>query len=343
MSEKRRITLKDIARELGISVSTASRALNEYPGISEETIKMVQEFAKKHHYVPNSIAVNFRKNKTMTLGMIVPEVVHYYFSSIISGALQAANKKGYRLLISQTEEKAELEMHACHGLLAGNVDGLLISISNETSDVSHIQEFLDEGKPVIQFDKYSEKLKTPKVITDDYQGAYGAVKHLIDQGYKKIAHINGLENVRNSIDRLAGYRQALSDHHLEQHPEWIPHCQQITEEEGYQFAKQLLESNNPPDAIFCITDQVALGVMNYLREHNRKVPEEVGVMGFSNWKISEVMQPSLSTVEQHGYLIGFRATELLIESLQSNNSPLSDEKIEIQSDLKIRNSTLLKG
>ncbi|NVJ85287.1 MAG: LacI family DNA-binding transcriptional regulator [Algoriphagus sp.] len=343
MAEKRRITLKDIARELGISVSTASRALNSYPGISEETIQMVQEFAKKHNYVPNSIAVNFRKNKTMTIGMVVPEVVHYYFSSIISGALQAANLKGYRLLISQTQEKAEQELHACHGMLAGNVDGLLISISNETSDVSHLQEFLDEGKPVVQFDKYSDQLTTPKVITDDFQSAYRAVKHLIDQGCKKIAHINGLEQVQNSKDRLGGYLKVLSDHNLEQNPEWIPHCQDISEAEGYAYAKQLMESSNPPDAIFCITDLVALGVMNYLRDAKIRVPEEVSVMGFSNWKISEVMQPSLSTVEQHGFLIGQKAMDLLIESLQSTDKASSNKVIEVPSDLIIRKSTLKKG
>ncbi|MCR9082225.1 MAG: LacI family transcriptional regulator [Cyclobacteriaceae bacterium] len=339
MTEKKRVTLKDIARELGISVSTASRALNSYQGISEETIKLVKDYAEKHHYIPNSIAVNFRKNRTMTIGMIVPEVVHYYFSSIISGALHAAKKQGYRVLISQTDEKLENEIHACHNMLAGNVDGILISISNETEEVDHIQDFLDEGKAVVQFDKYSEKLKSPIVTSDDLESAYRAVTHLIEKGYRKIAHINGLANVRNSKDRLAGYHKALMEHELDFDPNWIPHCKDITEEEGFAFAKQLMESSNPPDAIFCITDSVALGAMNYLKKAKIKVPEEVGVMGFSNWKISEVMTPSLSTVEQHGFEVGKMAAEILLKATQNPNEESTNQFTEIKSDLIIREST----
>ncbi|WP_297337659.1 LacI family DNA-binding transcriptional regulator [Algoriphagus sp.] len=338
MSEKRRITLKDIARELGISVSTASRALNAYPGISEETIKRVKDFAEKHHYVPNSIAVNFRKNKTQTIGMIVPELVHPFFSSVISGAINRANKAGYRVLISQTDEKQENEILACNSMIGGNVDGLLISIANETVDLNHIQEFINEGKPVIQFDKFSEKLHTPKVITDDFESAYKAVKHLIDQGYRKIAHINGLIAVQNSIDRFKGYRQALTDHGLEFHEAWVPHCKEISEEEGYDFASQLMNLPNPPDAIFCITDLVALGVMNYLKTAGIRVPEQVGVMGFSNWKISEVMSPSLSTVEQHGFKMGEKSVGILLHLL-NENSQGNHEIYKIETDLIIREST----
>jgi LacI family transcriptional regulator len=339
MTEKKRVTLKDIARELGISVSTASRALNSYQGISEETIKLVKDYAEKHHYIPNSIAVNFRKNRTMTIGMIVPEVVHYYFSSIISGALHAAKKQGYRVLISQTDEKLENEIHACHNMLAGNVDGILISLSNETEEVDHIQDFLDEGKAVVQFDKYSEKLKSPIVTSDDLESAYRAVTHLIEKGYRKIAHINGLANVRNSRDRLAGYHKALKEHGLDFDPNWIPHCTNITEEEGFAFAKQLMESSNPPDAIFCITDSVALGAMNYLKKAKIKVPDEVGIMGFSNWKISEVMNPSLSTVEQHGFEVGKMAAEILLKATQNPNEESTNQFTEIKSDLIIREST----
>ncbi|MFC3414248.1 LacI family DNA-binding transcriptional regulator [Algoriphagus hitonicola] len=339
MSDKRRITLKDIARELGISVSTASRALNSYSGISADTIKLVKDYAEKHHYVPNSIAVNFRKNKTQTIGMIVPELVHPFFSAVISGAISRANAAGYRLLISQTDEKAKNEILACQSMIGGNVDGLLISIANETTNIDHIQEFLDEGKPVIQFDKFSELLDTPKVITDDFESAYSAVKHLIDQGYRKIAHINGLMAVQNSIDRFKGYKKALEDHGLEYREEWVPHCKSISEGEGLEFAKQLMNLPQRPDAIFCITDLVALGVMNYLKSAGIKVPEQVGVMGFSNWKISEVMCPSLSTVDQHGFKIGAKSAEILLNLLKENSQG-NHETYKIETDLIIRESTL---
>lgn len=339
MSNKRRITLKDIARELNISVSTASRALNSYSGISEDTIKLVKDYAEKHHYVANSIAVNFRKNRTQTIGMIVPELVHPFFSSVISGAISRANAAGYRLLISQSDEKQKNEILACRSMMGGNVDGLLISIANETVAVDHLQEFLEEGKPVIQFDKFSEHLASPKVITDDFESAYSAVKHLIDQGYRKIAHINGLMAVQNSLDRFKGYRKALEDHGLEYHEDWVPHCQDISQEEGFEFAKQLMDLPHPPDAIFCITDLVALGVMNYLKQVKINVPEEVGVMGFSNWKISEVMCPSLSTVDQHGYKMGAKSAEILLDLLKENSQG-NHETYKIKTDLIIRESTL---
>lgn len=339
MSDKRRITLKDIARELSISVSTASRALNSYAGISEDTIKLVKDYAEKHNYVPNSIAVNFRKNRTQTIGMIVPELVHPFFSSVISGAISQANAAGYRLLISQTDEKQKNEILACRSMMGGNVDGLLISIANETVDLDHIQEFLKEGKPVIQFDKFSEQLDTPKVITDDFESAYSAVKHLIDQGYRKIAHINGLMAVQNSLDRFKGYKKALEDHGLEYHDDWVPHCKNISQEEGAEFAKQLMNLPHPPDAIFCITDLVALGVMNYLKSVKIKVPNQVGVMGFSNWKISEVMCPSLSTVDQHGFKMGEKSAEILLNLLKENSQG-NHETYKIETDLIIRESTL---
>lgn len=337
--DKRRITLKDIARELGISVSTASRALNSYSGISEETIKLVKDYAEKHNYVPNSIAVNFRRNRTMTLGMIVPEVVHPFFSSIISGAIAAANQHGYRILLGQTDEKLPNEKLACRSMLSGSVDGLLISVSNETKDFEHLQEFIDEGKPVIQFDKFLENFHTPKVITDDYESAYEAVNHLIKQGYRRIAHINGLLEVKNSMDRLKGYKKALEDAGLEFREEWVPHCKNISEEEGYQFAQELFNLPQPPDAFFCITDLVALGVMNYLKSQGIQVPKQIGVMGFSNWKIAEVMSPGLSTVEQHGHQMGMKAVNLLVQLLK-DQSLGSNETYKIDSDLIIRESTL---
>ncbi|MDF2158309.1 LacI family DNA-binding transcriptional regulator [Algoriphagus sp. CAU 1675] len=338
MQDKRRITLKDIARDLGISISTASRALNSYSGISDETIKMVKDYAEKHNYVPNSIAVNFRKNKTLTIGMIVPELVHHFFSSVISGAISEANKQGYRLLVSQSDESLNNEIRACRSMLAGSVDGLIISISNETQEGSHIREFLDEGKPVIQFDKIIENLKTPKVITDDFESAYIAVKHLIDQGYKKIAHINGRKEVKNSIDRLQGYKQALLDHRLEFREDWVPHCTDISEKEGFDYAQQLMNLPTPPDAIFCITDLVALGALNFLKKNGYKVPQEVGVMGFSNWKIAEVVGPGLSSVDQHGFEMGEKATSLLLELLKEGLTG-ENKTYKIDTDLVIREST----
>lgn len=224
MSEKRKITLKDIARELGISVSTASRALRAHHDISPDTIKMVKDYAELHHYVPNFQAVNFRKSRTFTIGLIVPELVHHFFSTIISGTIHHASKRGYNVLVSQSNDTLEGELIATRAMLAGSVDGLLVSISNETVAGTHLSEFLEEGKPVVQFDKISDQLNMPKVTVDDFEGAYQAVCHLVSQGYKRIAHIRGRLDVKNSIDRFEGYAQALLYNSLNFNDKWVKIC-----------------------------------------------------------------------------------------------------------------------
>jgi LacI family transcriptional regulator len=338
MSDRKRLTLKDIARALGISVSTASRALNSYPGISEATIKMVKEFAEKHNYVPNTMAVNFRKNKTMTIGMVVPELVHYFFSSVISGAIKEAKKHNYSILVSQSDELVKNEIIACRTMLSSSVDGLLISISNETNSVDHILEFTDEGRPVVQFDKVSDLLASPKVIVDDFQGAYTAVAHLIGQGYQKIAHINGLLHVKNSAERLRGYKKALDDHGISADPHWVVHCKVISEQEGFDFAAQLCSLPNPPDAVFCITDLVAMGAMKFFKQEKIQVPSQMGLVGFSNWDMSSFVSPSLSSVDQHAFQIGEKSAQLLIASIKSNEVGI-DEIHEIKTRLVFRESS----
>jgi LacI family transcriptional regulator len=341
MIEKKKLTLKDIAKELGISVSTASRALKEHPDIAKETIRAVKEYAEANHYVPNFLAVNFRKNRTFNIGLIVPELVHHFFSTVISGAIDEAKKHGYNVLVSQSNDLLKDEIFACRTMLSSSVDGLLISISNETMEGEHLLEFLSEGKPVVQFDKITDNLDSPKVIVDDFEGAYQAVNHLIQQGYRKIAHLRGRVNVKNAKERYEGYRQALLDEGLEISEEWIKPCLAISEQEGYDFTKELMGASNPPDAIFCITDLVALGVMKFLKEKGYKIPEEVGVMGFSNWKLAEVVSPGLSSVDQHGYQMGIKSMNLLIELIQ-NHDLQNHETLELKTKLIIRESSSRK-
>ncbi|AFL85416.1 transcriptional regulator [Belliella baltica DSM 15883] len=340
MSEKRKLTLKDIGRELGISVSTVSRALKEHPDIAQETIKLVKDYAETHNYVPNLLAVNFRKNRTFNIGLIVPELVHHFFSTVISGAIFEANRQGYNLMVSQSNDILKDEILACKAMLNSSVDGLLISISNETDDGAHLLEFLNEGKPVVQFDKITDKLPTPKVIVDDFDGAYSAVKHLIDEGYTKIAHLRGRKEVKNSSERCDGYLKAIQDHNLKTDPSWVKDCLKITDQEGYDFTKELMESENPPNAIFCITDLVALGALRYLKEFGYEIPKDVGIIGFSNWMLSRVSTPQLSTVEQHGFQIGMDATSLLLEMIK-NNDVENLKTVEIKTELVIRESSEL--
>jgi LacI family transcriptional regulator len=339
MIEKKKLTLKDIAKELGISVSTASRALKEHPDISKDTIRAVKEYAEAHHYVPNFLAVNFRKSRTFNIGLIVPELVHHFFSTVISGAIDEAKKCGYNVLVSQSNDLLKDEIVACRTMLASSVDGLLISISNETQEGEHLSEFLSEGKPVVQFDKITDNLDTPKVTVDDFEGAYQAVNQLISQGYRKIAHLRGRNKVKNANERFEGYRRALTDNDVEISDSWVKSCVAISEKEGYDFAKELMESANPPDAFFCITDLVALGVINYLKKSGYKIPNQIGVMGFSNWKLAEVVSPGLSSVDQHGYEMGIKSMKLLIELIQNHDLENHDE-IQLKTKLIVRESSL---
>jgi LacI family transcriptional regulator len=338
MAEKRKITLKDIARDLKLSPSTVSRALNGYPSLSEETIQMVKEYAEKYNYVPNTMAVNFRKNRTSILGMIVPQIVHHFFSTTISGALETAKKHGYSILLAQSYDHLKDEILASQYLLGMGVDGLLISVSNETQDADHLQAFLEEGKPVVQFDKITDFLIGPKLVVDDFEGAYQAVTHLIKQGYRKIAHLSGRMEVKNANARFLGYKKALEDHGLTLNEAWVCPCFDISEQEGYDFTKSLMESPNPPDAIFCITDLVALGSMNYLKTSGYQIPAQVGLMGFSNWMLSDFTTPTLSSVDQFGYTMGSKATEMLIELLKHQDLG-ENEIVKLPTELVVRGSS----
>jgi LacI family transcriptional regulator len=339
VSEKRRITLKDIAKALDLSPSTVSRALNGYPSLSDETIRQVKEYAELHNYIPNTLAVNFRKNRTSIIGMIVPEIVHHFFSTTISGAIEFAKTQGYHVMVAQSGETLEGEIFACRTMLGLGVDGLLISISNETVESDHIQDFLDEGKPVVQFDKITDQLTTPKIVVDDFVGAYNAVKHLINQGYRKIAHLTGRMEVKNAHERYLGYKKALEDHGLEFREEWVKNCWDISEKEGFDYTTKLMESSNSPDAIFCITDVVALGSMNALQTLGYSIPEQIGLMGFSNWMLSDYTTPSLSSVDQHGYEMGARTAELLIELIK-NQELGENQTVELKTKLILRNSSM---
>ncbi len=339
MSDKRRTTLKDIAKALNLSPSTVSRALNGYPSLSEDTIQMVKEYAEKHNYVPNPIAVNFRKNRTSIIGMIVPHIVHHFFSTTISGAMETAKKQGYSILLAQSQDLLKDEILASQHLLGMGVDGLLISVSNETKEADHLQAFLDEGKPVIQFDKVTDQLRGPKIEVDDFQGAYQAVSHLIQQGYRKIAHLSGRMEVKNAHERFLGYKKALKDHGIEFQEKWVKNCFDISEEEGFDFTQELMELKEKPDAIFCITDLVALGAMNCLRFLGYQIPKQIGLMGFSNWMLSEYTSPSLSSVDQFGAQMGSKAAEILIDLLKKQELG-TDETLELKTDLVIRGSSM---
>ncbi len=328
-------TLKEIAETLGISITTVSKALKDYKDVSPVTKKAVLELAKKLNYTPNSFAVNLRTKESKTIGLIIPEVVHHFFSNVINGIIEQAEKNGYLVIIVQSNESIELEKKQTELLLSKRVDGILMSLSNESNDDEHIKEILRRDVPLVMFDKISKLIKCSKVVINDQKAAFDAVQHLIDKGCKKIAHIRGPENPQNAVDRFIGYKRALEKNNIPFDSKLVYTCKNVTFDEGKNFAKEILNDHPDVDGIFIITDLVAIGALSYLNENNIKVPEKIKVMGFSNWFMGQVITPKLSTVDQPGLEMGIAAFDVLLEEITNNKKGIITEPKIIELPTKV--------
>ena len=335
------VTLKQIAENLGISITTVSKALKNYPDVSKKTKKLVKAEAKKLNYQPNVFAVNLRTKESKTVGLIIPEVVHHFFSSVINGIIEQAEKKGYLVIILQSNESFKLEKKQIDLLISKRVDGIMISLANNTEDISHLQRVRELNIPLVMFDKISKLLDCTKVVINDRQAAYIATKHLIDQGCKKIAHFRGALLPQNSIDRFLGYKKALEDHGLEFDSTLVYICENVNYEDGRRAAKQLLSEHSNVDGVFAITDMAAIGALAVFNEAGIKVPEDIAVMGFSNWFISSAITPSLSTIDQPGYEMGKTTFKTLFKEMKAKKKekPVTHQTIELPTNLIVRNST----
>jgi LacI family transcriptional regulator len=335
-------TLKEIATMLGISITTVSKALKNYPDVSPKTKTAVLDLAEKLNFTPNSFAVNLRTKESKTIGLIVPEVVHHFFSNIIKGVIEEADKNGYLVIILQSNESLELEKKQVELLFNKRVDGILMSLSNDSNDDLHLKNIISRGIPFVQFDKISKLLPSSKIIINDQKAASDAVQHLIDIGCKKIAHIRGPENPQNAIDRFLGYKKTLEKNGISFDSKLVYTCESVTFEEGFEFAKQIVKDHPDIDGIFAITDLVAVGVLSYLNESNIAVPGEIALIGFSNWFMSQVMSPKLSTIDQPSYDMGVAAFSLLLEEMicRKDGSVFTPRIIELETSLIIRDSTV---
>ncbi len=337
----KQVTLKQIAETLNISVATVSKALKDYYDVSPKTKKRVKELAEKLNYTPNSLAVNFRTNETKTIGLIIPELVHHFFSNVIKGITSEAEKENYYVVIVHSNESYELEKKQLKLLASKRVDGILIALSNKTFRFDHIEKVINNGTPVVLFDKIAKGLDCSKVLIDDKRAAYNATQYLINIGCKKIAHIRGPLIPQNSIDRFLGYKKALEDHDIEYQSSLVYTCNEVTFDEGYDFAEQILNEHPEIDGIFVITDLVATGVITKYNELGIDVPEQISIVGFSNWFMSRAISPSLTTIDQPGFEMGVKAMAQLIKEIKSTkeNIPLKHVTINLPTDLIIREST----
>ena len=336
-------TLKEIAYQLGLSVPTVSKALKDYPDVSKKTKGLVKELAKTLNYTPNAFAVNLRTKESKTIGLIIPEIVHHFFSNVIKGIISQAEKKGYLVIILQSNESYDLEKKQVELLLRQQVDGVIISIANETADFTHLNDIININKPLIMFDKIAKIVPCSKVIIDDRKAAYDATKHLIDIGCKRIAHFRGPLLPQNSIDRFLGYKKALLDHNMQYDSSlvYICECGDNSFQEGETNAKKILKDHNNVDGIFINTDLVAIGALTEFIRQGIKIPEQISIVGFSNWFMSSVISPSLTTINQPGFEMGKIAFKQLFKEIKKlkKEKKITPKTITLNTELIQRDSS----
>ena len=342
---KTKITIKDIANELGISTSTVSRALKDNPKISKETRERVQAFADLYNYKPNTLALKLRNNKTMTIGIIIPEIVHHFFSKVISGVEKIANEKDYNVMVCLSNESYEKEVLNMQMMVDGNVDGLLVSIAKETlekQDFSHFEALDDYGIPLVLFDRVTDKIACDKVIVDDIGAGYKATQHLIDIGCKRIALLATPDHVNVGALRKIGYEKAFADNLLNLDRSKIIRVNEMSDIDIKEQIESLFNiEEERPDGIVAVNEIYAAHATKIAMEKGMMVPQEIAIIGFTDGLISQFSTPSLSTIVQHGFTMGEIAGDLLLSRIETDsNEPIDYEKKVISTNIKVRNSTL---
>ncbi len=333
----KKVTIKDIARELGTTYSTVSRALNNHSSISEEKRRLINKKAGEMGYEPNIIARNLRQGGSNVIGLIVPRINRVFFSNVIHGIETVARQKGFSVIICQSNEAADIEEENIKTLLGNNVAGIIMSLSKETKVPGFHREITGRNVPFVMFDRVFTDMATNRVLNDNFHGAYAVTAHLIKQGYRKIVHFAGPSDINIYHERRAGFEKALEDHGFHVNPKQIKE-NVITKEAGFRQTKYLLDVGTEVDAIFSASDFSALGAMLCLQERRVSVPDEVGVAGFANEPFTELIK--LTTVEQHSIKIGKSAARLLFEGIDQRGTGAENKEIIIKPELIIRHSTL---
>jgi LacI family transcriptional regulator len=346
---KRKITLKQIARELDVSISTVSKALKDSLEISQDTREKVQAFAKLYNYRPNNIALSLKNRKTKNIGVIIPEIVHYFFSKAINGIELVANKRGYNVIIGLSNESFDKEVINMEMLANGSIDGFIISIAKETlsvQDYHHFKETINQGMPIVMFDRVIDEIECDKVIVDDVNGAKLAVNKLVSNGCKTIAIVSTRDYISVGRLRTQGYLEALEENDIKPNPNLILKVDDKFVTDDYlnileAEITQLLVKNKTIDGILAVNEIYALTAIKAARKLGKKIPDDIQVIGFTDGVLSRHATPSLTTVRQHGQAMGEKAAELLIDKLENENEDLEEEykTIVIETDLVEREST----
>lgn len=338
MEQQKKTTIKDIANVLGITPSAVSKALNNHPRISQETKLAVKQIAENLNYQPNHLASALRKGKSNLVGVIVPRANSNFFSSVLENIEKLLNKEGYNVIISQSNESYDKECKSIDTLLYTQVDGIIASLANETVNFSHFEKIKKKGIPLILYDRGDNDIGVDYIGIDDYDSSHMVVEHLVKQNCKRIAHIGGYRHTRIFKNRILGFIDALTKHNLPNKEELILESA-LTLEDGRKKMELLLNLPERPDAVYAASDYAALGALQVLQEHQINVPEDIALVGFSNEPFTSLLNPSISTVNQHSGDIGKRAAETFLKRVKQKNWKPSLTKNILKSELIIRDSS----
>ena len=331
-------TIIDIAKKLKISASTVSRALNDHPDIKKETKDLVKNTAKKLNYFPNPIARSLKNKRSNVIGVIVPEIKHDFFSSAISGIEEVAYHSGYIILVCQSNESYEREVVNTNALMQQRVAGLIVSISQNTRNGNHFKSLINMGIPLVFFDRACGDISANKVVIDDTKSAFNAVTYLIEKGRKKIAHFSGPKVLKICEQRLKGYKNALRKANINIDSKLI-RFGGLHEIDGYNAMDSLIKENIIPDSVFAVNDPVAIGAFQRIKEAGLKIPADIAIVGFSNNKITSLVEPSITTVDQPSFEMGKKSAEILIEMIENEAIRKHKKTITLETELIVRNST----
>lgn len=339
---RRKVTLKQIAKELDVSISTVSKSLRDSTEISEDTRQKVQAFAKLYNYKPNNIALSLKNRKSKTICIIIPEIIHHFFATVISGVEHIANKKGYNVIVCLSDESFDKEVINMEMLANGSIDGFIMSLSKETQqkrDFHHITEVINQGMPVVMFDRVTNDILCDKVIIDDNLAAFNATQYLIDKGFKKIALITTVDYVSVGKLRTEGYTKALKNNDLVVDENLIL---KIEDTDNFESSIESLIANNELDAIFAVNEIFAVTAIKTANRLGKKVPEDISIIGFTDGIISKYSSPTITTVSQNGVKMGEKAAIMLIEKLEIEEEEYEEQyKTEvIETELVERESTI---
>jgi LacI family transcriptional regulator len=338
MSKEREVTIYDIADKLNISIATVSRALKDDPVVNKKTKKKIFDLAEELGYRSNHFARNLRNQRTETIGVIVPRLNSYFMSTVIAGIENVANTEGYNLIISQSSESEQKEQASVKTMFNNRVDGLLVSLSYDTNDLSHFDKFFRKKAPVIFFDRAEENENFTNVLIDNKRASYEATMHLIEQGCKKLVHVTASPKRNVYMDRLNGYKQALAENNIKFKDEYLI-IGDLSLEAGSDAAQSILKMNPLPDGVLVANDNCAVGCILSLKEAGIRIPEDIAIVGFNNDPVSKVIEPNLTTINYPGYEMGEVAARNLINHLNGTHLIHSTNTIVLKSELIIRASS----